>query len=135
MSEDQRDAGQENPEDAVEALPANTGFYRVDELPGFAPLAGVQMNLLSGARTMVNWVRINPSGEVPMHSHPHEQVGLVLEGEIAMTIGGETRRCGPGDCYIIAGDVLHAGAAGPEGCLVLDVFSPPREDYRQAAGE
>ena len=116
----------------IEALPAETGFYRVDELPGFEPLAGVTMNLMAGARSMVNWVRIEPGREVPPHAHPHEQVGLVLEGAIIMTIAGEQRRCEPGDCYVIAGGVEHAGRAGEAGCLVLDIFSPPREDYLAA---
>jgi quercetin dioxygenase-like cupin family protein len=117
----------------IEAVPAATGFYRVDELPGFAPLPGVQMNLMAGGRVMANWVRIEAGGEVPLHAHPHEQVGLVLEGAIIMTIAGETRRCEPGDCYVIAGSVEHAGRAGEDGCLVLDIFSPPREDYQAAA--
>ncbi|MFW6075507.1 MAG: cupin domain-containing protein [Chloroflexota bacterium] len=135
MSEEERTGQQPGDAHEIEPLPADTGFYRVDDLPGFMPLPGVQMNLLTGSRTMVNWVRINPGGEVPEHSHPHEQLGLVLEGEIVMTISGESKRCQPGDCYIIAGGVIHSGAAGPNGCLVLDVFSPPRDDYRQAASE
>lgn len=84
---------------------------------------------------MVNWVRLEPNGTVPDHSHPHEQIGLVLEGEIDMTIGGETRRIGPGVAYIIPGGVRHAGTGGPEGCLVLDIFSPPRADYAAMAAD
>lgn len=120
-------------EAVIEAVPAATGFYRVSELPGFAPLPGVQMNLLAGGRVMSNWVRIEAGGEVPQHAHPHEQVGFVLEGAIIMTIAGETRRCEVGDCYVIAGGVEHAGRAGENGCLVIDIFSPPREDYLAAA--
>lgn len=87
------------------------------------------MNVLSGGRMMANWVRLEPGATVPDHAHPHEQLGLVLEGEIDMTIDGETRRLVPGHAYVIPGGVRHAGVGGPSGCLVLDVFSPPRADY------
>jgi quercetin dioxygenase-like cupin family protein len=113
----------------IEALPGMAGFFDVASLPGFAPLEGIQMNVLSGGRMMANWVRIEPGATVPDHAHPHEQIGLVLEGEIDMTIDGKTRRLAPGHAYVIPGGVRHAGVGGPAGCLVLDVFSPPRADY------
>lgn len=116
----------------IEALPAEGGFYKVDDLPWFMPLDGVKMSVMAGARTMANWVKIDPGQTVPEHAHPHEQVGLVLEGLIDMTIDGDTRRLAVGDCYVIPGGVPHAATSGPEGCLVLDVFSPPREDYLAA---
>lgn len=123
----------ERPNDPIEALPADGGFYDIATLPGFVPAPGVQMNALTGARMMVNWVRLEPNGTVPDHSHPHEQIGFVLEGEIVMTIGDETRTVGPGNAYIVPGGVRHAGIGGPEGCLVVDVFSPVRDDYVEMA--
>jgi quercetin dioxygenase-like cupin family protein len=113
----------------IEALPAHAGFFNVETLPGFVPLDGIQMNVLSGARMMANWVRLQPGAVVPDHEHPHEQLGLVIEGEIDMTIDGETRRIGPGTAYVVPGGVRHSGAGGPAGCVVLDIFSPPRQDY------
>lgn len=118
----------------IEALATKTVVRNIDELPSFDPLPGITMSILSGARSMANWVKLDPSVEVPAHRHPHEQLGLVLEGEIQMTIDGKTQTLSPGHCYVIAGDVEHAAVAGPNGCLVLDIFSPPREDYREAAG-
>lgn len=117
----------------VEPLPAETGFFDIDSLPGFSPIQGVQMNVMAGARAMCNWVRIDPGATVPLHDHPHEQLGLVLEGSLEMTIGDETRVIEPGVSYIVPGGVPHAATAGAGGCLVLDIFSPPREDYRSAA--
>ena len=108
-------------------------FYQVADLPGFEPAPGIQMNVMTGGRMMVNWVRIAPGAAVPTHAHMHEQVGLVLEGTIQMTIGGETRALTPGWAYTIPGNYPHAATAGDEGCLVLDIFSPPRDEYRAAA--
>ena len=113
----------------IEAMPATGGFFDVASLPGFNPLPGIRMDVLAGGRMMANWVRLDPGAEVPDHDHPHEQLGLVLEGEIDMTLAGETRRIGPGTAYVVPGGVRHSGVGGPTGCLVLDIFSPPRADY------
>ena len=89
---------------------------------------------------MVTWIRIEPERELPIHHHPHEQIGVVLEGEIDLTIDGETRRVGLGGCYVVPGGLPHGGRTGAAGCLILESFSPPREDYlagiaRGAAGD
>lgn len=123
----------DNGQGRIEPMPAETGFFDIVNLPGFSPIQGVQMNVMSGARIMANWVRIDPGATVPLHDHPHEQMGLVIEGSMEMTIGDETRQIEPGISYIVPGGVPHAATAGDLGCLVLDIFSPPREDYRSAA--
>lgn len=102
----------------------------IDQLPATEITDGVQMKALFGTAAMLNLVELGPDAAVPLHSHPHEQLGFVVSGEIVMTIGGEDHRLGPGGAYTIPGDVEHAGAAGPDGCAVLDFFHPIREDYR-----
>ena len=103
-------------------------FHEVASLPSLQPAPGVEMSIMVGDAMMANWVRIEPDAGVPMHSHPNEQVGVVLEGEIEMVVAGETRLCRPGDAYTIPGHVPHSGTAVADGCLVLELFSPPRED-------
>jgi quercetin dioxygenase-like cupin family protein len=110
-------------------------FYEVDALPGFSPIPGIHMNVMVGGQMMANWVRIAPGAAVPTHAHHHEQIGLVLEGEIIMTIGSETRTLVPGHAYTIPGNLPHSAEGGPNGCLVLDIFCPPREEYLAAAGQ
>ena len=63
------------------------------------------------------------------HSHEHEQLGIVLAGEITMTIAGVDHVLGPDGAYQIPGGIEHSGRAG--GSRVLDVFQPVREDYRR----
>lgn len=91
---------------------------------------GVQIKALFGDAAMLNLVELEPNCSVPLHSHPHEQLGYVVSGEIVMTIAGADHTLGPGGAYTIPGDTEHAGMAGPEGCAVLDFFHPIREDYR-----
>ena len=66
---------------------------------------------------------------VPPHSHMNDQVGYVIFGKIEITIGDEVRLLNPGDSYAVPGGVLHSGRALID-TLVVDAFSPPRNDYR-----
>ncbi len=108
-------------------------YFDIDSLPSFTPIPGIEMRVMTGGKMMANWVRIDPGVTVPTHAHEHEQIGLVLEGEIDLTIGNETRTLRPGQAYTIPGNLPHAATGGPQGCLVLDIFSPPREEYLAAA--
>ncbi|TXG78812.1 MAG: cupin domain-containing protein [Thermomicrobiales bacterium] len=110
--------------------PSRPTFWgTIATMPSLNPLPGITMWPATGARMMINFVRIEPGAEVPLHAHPHEQGGTVLEGVIHMTIQGETRVLRAGDVYIAPPHSVHGATAGPEGCLVVDVFAPPREDY------
>ncbi len=91
---------------------------------------GVTITVVSGERLMLSRVEFAPHARVPEHAHPHEQFGFVVEGEGSFTIGGETRHVRAGDYYAIPGGVPHAVVAGPQGGVFMDIFSPPREDYR-----
>jgi len=79
---------------------------------------------------LVPLVELSPNSVVPLHKHPHERVGIVLEEEVHMTIGGETRLIKAGEVYVIPGHVEHGGRAGETSAKVFDVFSPVREDYK-----
>jgi len=104
-------------------------------LPRITPFPGITLQLLTGERMMAAWVTLDSGSIVPPHAHPHEQLGTVLQGELDMMIGGETRRLTPGDTYVIPPQVSHGAVAGTEGCLVLDLFAPPREDYLRLAND
>jgi len=90
----------------------------------------VNTRLAWGDRLMLSLVTLEAGSTVPMHSHPHEQAGFVLEGELDFTIGDETRRLTAGDAYIIPGNVQHGCAACAGPARVLDIFSPVREEYK-----
>jgi quercetin dioxygenase-like cupin family protein len=62
------------------------------------------------------------------HNHPHEQMVYVLTGSIEIDIAGQTHRAGPGDNFIVASNAVHQATAF-EDSIVLDVFTPTREDY------
>jgi len=94
--------------------------------------------LAPGARTRTFWgdkmtlsiVEIDPNSEVPRHTHPHEQGGMMIEGELEMNIAGESRLLKPGDVYIIPGNVEHWARTRNTPARVMDIFSPVREEFK-----
>jgi quercetin dioxygenase-like cupin family protein len=91
---------------------------------------GVFINTVAGENTMISIVELEPRAEVLPHKHPHEQMGLLLSGELTFTIGDETRTIKPGEMWRIPGGVVHGCIAGSEPTVAIDVFNPIREDYR-----
>ncbi len=82
---------------------------------------------------MLNLLELAPGAHVPVHDHPHEQLGYVIEGVLLLEIDGVDHELHPGDAFRIDGGTPHS-ARSVGGCTVLDVFQPVREDYREKAG-
>ena len=110
-------------------------FLDLTSAKSFEPMPGVVMRPIIGDQAMVNLIYMEPGAVVPLHSHPHEQLGYVVEGEIVFTVEGEEHVLQPGDAYTLPGGMEHGASAGPAGCRVLDIFHPIREDYRKLAGQ
>ncbi len=91
---------------------------------------GVDIFTTHGERLMLSVVEMQPHAVVEEHSHPHEQMGLMLEGEAEFTVGGETRLVRAGEMWWIPGGVVHKVVAGDQPVRALDVFHPIRDDYR-----
>ncbi len=107
------------------------GFFIDPEgLPGKEIAPGSRIRVACGERIMLSFVRIQPGGVIPSHSHPHEQGGICLEGSMEFTIGGETRIVHQGQGWMIPGGVAHAVRALEGGASALDIFYPLREDYK-----
>jgi quercetin dioxygenase-like cupin family protein len=90
---------------------------------------GVTIHTCAAEKMMLSYVELAPHAVVEEHSHPHEQVGMVLEGRLRFTIGGEEKLLSKGDMFRIPGNVKHRVVALEEPVKVLDIFHPIREDY------
>ena len=96
------------------------------------------MELVPGARTRTFWanqmlfslVEVDANAEVPLHTHPHEQGGIIVDGELEMGIDGEVKLLKRGDMYIIPGNVEHYAKAYTVKAVALDIFSPVREEFK-----
>ena len=85
-----------------------------------------------GERTLLSEVVLERDGIVPLHSHPHEQIGYVTKGAIEFTIGDQVAVLRAGDSYVIPGGVTHACRA-LEDSVAIDIFAPVREEYIPAS--
>lgn len=90
---------------------------------------GVRARVVQGERLTLGIVEIEPDGVVPAHDHPNEQLGMVIEGSVTFRVGDEVRRLGPGGTWRIPGDVPHELRAGADGAVVIDLFTPTRDDW------
>ncbi len=96
----------------------------VEMLPGV-----VRRTMTDGERMMLCEIRMDKGAVVPLHTHPHEQTGWLASGRLRLTVAGESRDLSPGDAWMIPGGVPHEATA-LEACLFIDIFSPPRDEYR-----
>ena len=102
------------------------------DIGDYAPVEiapGVRARTPYGSNVMLSYLELDENSVVRPHSHPHEQAGMLLEGRLELTIGGESKVCMPGSLFIIPGGVEHSARPIGGPAVVLDVFSPVREDY------
>jgi quercetin dioxygenase-like cupin family protein len=103
-----------------------------DDVEGVAPQRiwdGIAARTVHGERITMAVVELDPDSVVPEHRHENEQLGVVLAGTLVFRIGDESRELGPGALYRIPADTLHAVETGPDGAVVVDIFSPVRDDW------
>ncbi len=93
-------------------------------------MPGITARTFWGEEMLAAVVDLDSNTEMPEHSHPHEQLGIVLEGQMEFTLDGEVKILKPYDIYVIPGGVPHAAKTFSQPVKVLDVFSPPREEYK-----
>lgn len=104
-------------------------FLRPEDIDKKVLFPGCEAKMIhSENMTIVHWI-IEADSAIPEHSHPHEQVANLIEGEFELVIQGTKKRMGPGHVAIIPPDAVHSGKAITK-CFILDVFYPVREDYR-----
>ncbi len=86
--------------------------------------------LVHGPSLMLVEFRFKKGGVGTMHKHEHhEQVGYVAKGSFEITVGGEKKVAREGDCYYADRNVLHGVLALEEDSVLIDTFTPIREDF------
>lgn len=105
-------------------------FYDPTERQAKELAPGINARTFWGEEMLVAVVDLDPNAHLPLHSHPHEQSGTVISGQLEMNIAGTVRLLQPGDVYIIPGGVEHEARTFDEAVKVIDIFSPVREEYK-----
>ena len=110
-------------------------FIDLQKAPKMKQMEGLETIILTGLHGEKMMMVLNatlPSHKVPLHSHPHEQVGMVYGGKAVLKIGGEERIVKKGDFYRIHANVPHSDTCiGDKPFVMLDIFYPVREDFIQ----
>ena len=105
-----------------------------DESQGIARKLGegITTRIFPGDQAMLSVVTIAPHSTGTPDSHPQEQWGVLLEGSLVRIQDGQEVAMTAGDFWCTPGGVEHSVRTGDEGAVVLDVFAPPRDEYRKA---
>jgi quercetin dioxygenase-like cupin family protein len=111
-------------------------FVTASDIEPLVLMQGLSARAVNGEHTTFAVIELEPNLTMPEHTHPNEQVGVVVRGEFTFTIGGETRLRRKGDMWVIPKDVPHSvDRAGADGCTLVECFSPPRADWADKARE
>jgi quercetin dioxygenase-like cupin family protein len=105
-------------------------FTTRDDIPYVNLGKGIRFKPIFGRNLLFNYVFFEPHTEAPMHAHPEEQIGTMLEGEYEFEMNGEKRMIRPGDVYVVPPNVPHAARTYEKGCIAVDIFSPPRSGFQ-----
>jgi quercetin dioxygenase-like cupin family protein len=106
-------------------------FIDVSKITPIEAVPGCRMRTPFGQNLMLSYLEMDEGAVVPLHSHPHEQGGMLLKGRIELTIGDEQQLCEAGSMFLIPPNTPHKAVAVGGPAVVLDVFSPVREDYAE----
>jgi quercetin dioxygenase-like cupin family protein len=92
---------------------------------------GITSRAVAGESVTLSLLELDANAVVPEHNHVNEQVGVLVEGSLSFRIGEETAEIEPGGMWVIPANVPHAVTVGPEGAVIVEVFSPPRQDWEE----
>ncbi len=111
-----------------EGMPA--GVIHLQNLPFHRLVEGAESRLLFGRKITLSFIEIAPHTHFPRHRHPEEQFMVVLEGEIDEIVGDQILHMRKGDVCYLPSNLEHGGYTHESPCRAIDIFSPPREDFR-----
>lgn len=103
--------------------------YNLEDIPVKEIMPGYHAKMIHSEKLSIAYWNVEKGAQVPRHSHKHEQVMQVLEGEFEFTVDGVTKIYTTNDVVVIPSFAVHSGMA-LTACKLMDVFSPVREEYK-----
>ncbi len=103
-------------------------FYRIENLPSVWLTEKSKSHMVSTERVLISFIENPPGCVFPQHSHPSEQILIILEGEEDHICGKEKFLMKAGDICVHPPNVMHGGET-KTGFKGIDIFVPPREDW------
>ena len=90
---------------------------------------GIVRQMIHGATLMICRLTFPPRCVTTPHDHFHEQMTIVEKGRVLFTVGKEQKEFGPGDVLLFPGGFWHGATMLDEEVVLVDIFSPLREDF------
>ena len=105
-------------------------YYNPEEREAKELVPGINAKTFWGEKMLAAVVDLDANVQLPRHSHPHEQMGIVIAGQIEFIVADQKKVLSPGEVYFIPGGVEHEARTFDQPVKVMDVFSPVREEYQ-----
>ncbi|MFD1614706.1 cupin domain-containing protein [Gelatiniphilus marinus] len=103
--------------------------YKFSGIPKKKLIEGIIGQYIHTDTNTIGYITIEKGAILPAHSHIHEQITQVISGKLEMTIDGVTQVLEPDSITVIPSNAIHSANALTN-CIVIDTFSPVREDYK-----
>jgi quercetin dioxygenase-like cupin family protein len=110
---------------------SGASIVNLEDYPRYEIAQGVVFCPVFGRNMSLNFVAFPPRSGFPTHVHPEEQISIVREGTMEITVGEVSRWVVPGDVIVFPSGVPHSGRTLDQPCRLIDIFSPPREGLRE----
>jgi quercetin dioxygenase-like cupin family protein len=104
------------------------GLIKIKDLPELEITKEIRGHAVTTDTITVLHLVLDDGAILPEHSHYHEQVVNVIEGELELTVSGEKYILKPGNVMVLEPNVIHSGRA-LTACKVIDIFHPLRADF------
>ncbi len=104
------------------------GYFEVKDLPELEIADGIRAHVVTTDTITVLHVRLDEGALLPEHSHYHEQVINVVEGELELAVAGKKYNLTPGSVMVLEPNAIHSGRA-VKACKIVDIFHPVRKDF------
>jgi len=102
-----------------------------EQTPRTKLVEGSLSHLVSGERAMISFLTMEARSTFELHSHPQEQIMIVIQGYCDEVIEDKMYRVTEGDVIWLPANVKHGGFVRDVDCKIIDIFSPPRNDYEE----
>lgn len=106
--------------------------FDLKDISGYKPVQGMEGRAVLGVHMQLTYVTFDPGTVIPTHSHPQEQIGLLLKGNARLLLETGDVHLTELSSYVVPGEVPHGLMVGTEGAVFVEAFHPPRQDYIDA---
>jgi len=111
----------------MSARPITSGPVDWAAVPADVVAARITGRSLTGEQLSVTVFELEPGAVVPRHAHPSEEFGYVVRGALHLSVAdGDEQTVTAGGTFFVGPELTHSAVAGPDGCTLLECYSPPR---------